>query len=461
MDEISARQRKQDEMDEGSRAEPAVLGAVLADNTVLSDLAEVIQPADFGRPAHAIIFSAMLRLDEKGSRVDHLLLAEELKEMQQLAATGGPAYLMHLDQQVPAPGNALDYAKIVKAEAERRAARLVAKEFQAKAEVWVGDVRVLLDEAQAKISSITDAKIRGDLRRVDELMEGTLDKLDKMKTVGSGVTGLPTGYTDLDEMLTGLHGGELLILAARPGCGKTSFAMNIATCISLQAPYGEQVGRGAAIFSLEMPADQLLIRLLASEARVDMRRLRGGRMSSMDEENFQAAAGRIYQAPLYIDDSGSLSPAELRAKARRLKKRDPSLGIIIIDYLQLMQKGGKTESRQLEISEISRSLKQLSKELDIPIVALSQLSRKVEERKGGRPMLSDLRESGAIEQDADVVMFLHREDTGEGEAPSEAGQPVELIVAKQRNGPVGSVDLLFFSKHTRFESCAREHQYAS
>ncbi|MFY0579117.1 replicative DNA helicase [Cystobacter fuscus] len=435
-------------------AERAVLGAVLADNSIFASLAEVVSTDDFASPAHAQIFAAMIKLDGSSRQVDHLTLAEELKVLGQLAAVGGPAYLMSLDQVVPVPGNAIQYAQIVKDQAIRRRLAGVGREIQELASQETGELEVLLDEAERKVFLLAEKKREGDLRPVSELMEHTLDLLDKMKTATTGITGLSTGYVDLDNQLTGLHPGELIILAARPGVGKTSFAMNIATHVALQ-----EEARAAAIFSLEMPADQLLMRLLASCARVDMKKLRGGRLTPHDEEKFQEMAGKLYNAPLYIDDSGGLSPFDLRAKARRLKQRDPRLSLIIIDYLQLMHQKGKVESRQLEISEISRSLKQLSKELEVPIIALSQLSRKVEERKGGKPMLSDLRESGAIEQDADVVMFIHREDQGEGEGGGEvrtsSAIPVQLVIAKQRNGPIGDIDLVFLAEYTRFESRAR------
>ncbi|WNG19155.1 replicative DNA helicase [Cystobacter fuscus] len=435
-------------------AERAVLGAVLADNSIFASLAEVVSTDDFASPAHAQIFAAMIKLDGSNRQVDHLTLAEELKVLGQLAAVGGPAYLMSLDQVVPVPGNAIQYAQIVKDQAIRRRLAGVGREIQELASQETGELEVLLDEAERKVFLLAEKKREGDLRPVSELMEHTLDLLDKMKTATTGITGLSTGYVDLDNQLTGLHPGELIILAARPGVGKTSFAMNIATHVALQ-----EEARAAAIFSLEMPADQLLMRLLASCARVDMKKLRGGRLTPHDEEKFQEMAGKLYNAPLYIDDSGGLSPFDLRAKARRLKQRDPRLSLIIIDYLQLMHQKGKVESRQLEISEISRSLKQLSKELEVPIIALSQLSRKVEERKGGKPMLSDLRESGAIEQDADVVMFIHREDQGEGEGGGEvrtsSAIPVQLVIAKQRNGPIGDIDLVFLAEYTRFESRAR------
>jgi replicative DNA helicase len=435
-------------------AERAVLGAVLADNTLIAAVGEVVFPDDFSSPAHAQIFAAMLKLDGQSKQVDHLTLAEELKVLGQLVAVGGPAYLMRLDQVVPLASNAVQYAQIVKDQALRRRLANVGREIQELASSETGELEVLLDEAERKVFLLAEKKREGDLRPVSELMEQTLDLLDKMKAAATGVTGLSTGYIDLDAQLTGLHAGELIILAARPGVGKTSFAMNIAVHAALKE------NKAVGIFSLEMPADQLLMRLLASTARVDMKKLRGGRLSAHDEEKFQEMAGALYNAPIYIDDSGGLSPFDLRAKARRVKQKDPRLSLLVIDYLQLMHQKGKVESRQLEVAEISRALKQLAKELEVPIIALSQLNRKVEERKGGKPMLSDLRESGSIEQDADVVMFIHREDTSEGgddgaPAPSSTVIPVELIIAKQRNGPVGSIDLVFLSEYTRFESRSR------
>jgi replicative DNA helicase len=436
-------------------AERAVLGAVLADNTLLANVAEVVHSDDFSSPQHGAIFSAMLKLDSTQRQVDHLTLSEELKVMGQLAAVGGPAYLMALDQGVPLTHNAVQYATIVRDQALRRRLASVGREILEMASQETGDVEVILDESERKLFNLAEKRREGDLRAVSELMEQTLDLLDKMKASSSGVTGLSTGYVDLDMQLTGLHPGELIILAARPGIGKTSLAMNIAMHAALKED------KAVAIFSLEMPADQLLMRLLASSARVDMKKLRGGRLTQNDEEKFQEMAGALYNAPIYIDDSGGLSPFDLRAKARRLKQKDPRLSLIVIDYLQLMHQKGKVESRQLEVSEISRALKQLAKELEVPVIALSQLNRKVEERKGGKPMLSDLRESGSIEQDADVVMFIHREDQDEGGADGEEAAksrtviPVELIVAKQRNGPVGSIDLVFLSEFTRFESRAR------
>jgi replicative DNA helicase len=436
-------------------AEKAVLGAVLTDNSILAELQAIVDHQDFAHPAHAQIFEAMVLLEKASERVDHLTLAERLKTLGKLQTVGGPQYLMQLDLVVPSTANAQQYAKIVKDKAIRRRLAQAARDIQKLASSETGTLEEILDESERKIFNLAEKKRVGELVPVKDLLDRTLELIEKMQQNTSGVTGVPTGYVDLDLQLTGLHGGELLILAARPGVGKTSFAMNIATHVALK----EQ--RAAAIFSLEMPAEQLLMRLLASAARVDMKKLRsGGRLSIADQERYQETAASLFNAPLYIDDTGSLSPFDLRSKARRLKQNDPSLGLIIVDYLQLMHSKG-AESRQLEIGEISRSLKQLAKELDVPIIALSQLSRKVEERKDGKPMLSDLRESGSIEQDADVVMFIHREaresegEGGEGDGGGRRPIEVELVVAKQRNGPIGSVDMVFIPEYTRFESRAR------
>ena len=437
-------------------AERAVLGAIVMDNAVLPNVAEQITKDDFANAAHSEIFDAMVALDGRNSRVDWLTISEELKSRGQLANVGGPSYLQTLDQLVPFSANAVEYAKIIKDQATRRNLAKAGREIYDLASQDTGNVLELVDEAGRKVFQIAEARQQGDLRSMQDLMDEALTLLDTMKKNASGITGTATGFVDLDNQLTGLHGGELIVLAARPGIGKTSLAMNIAIHVALKE------NRAAAVFSLEMPAVQLLTRMLATHARVDMKKLRGGRLTPGDEERIQQGANELYGCKLYIDDTGGLSGFDLRAKARRLKQKEPSLGLIVIDYLQLMHQKGKVESRQLEVSEISRGLKQLAKELDVPIIALSQLNRKVEERKGGKPMLSDLRESGAIEQDADVVMFIHREDEEGDEGgpppPQRASMPCELIVAKQRNGPVGSIDLIFLAEYTRFESRARDWQ---
>jgi replicative DNA helicase len=436
-------------------AERAVLGAVLMDNSVLSNVVEVIIADDFAHQAHSEIFTAMITLDGKNERIDPLTVAEMLKITGKLASVGGPGYIAQLDQTVPFAQNAVEYAKIIKNQSLRRSLAIAGRDIMELATQETGDTAELLDEAERKVFVIAEKRRVGDLRPMSELMDEALTMLDTMKQNASGITGTATGFVDLDNQLTGLHGGELIILAARPGIGKTSLAMNVALHVA------SKENRAVAVFSLEMPSVQLLTRMLATHAKVDMRKLRGGRLTPSDEERISEAANELFRLPFYVDDSGGLSSFDLRAKARRLKQKEPTLGLIVIDYLQLMHQKGKVESRQLEVSEISRALKQLAKELNVPIMALSQLNRKVEERKGGKPMLSDLRESGAIEQDADVVMFIHREDDSEEGAPEPQAKtviPVEVIIAKQRNGPVGSVDMVFLAEFTRFESRARDWQ---
>jgi replicative DNA helicase len=431
-------------------AERAVLGAVLADSSLLAPVSEVVEPEDFGLLAHEMIFAAMLELDALPRQVDHLTVSERLKEKGLLANAGGPAYLMALDQGVPLTHNAPDYATAVKAHSTRRAFAVAGREVTDAALSGSVEAEALAEFADKRLSVLQPSRGKGDFRPVFDFMEPMLEQLDRMKKAGNGVTGLATGFMDLDSMLTGLHPGELIILAARPGIGKTSLAMNVALNVALRAE------KAVGIFSLEMPADQLVLRMMASHARVDLKRLRGERLSPHEEEKFQETCGRVADAPVYVDDSGDMSPSEARAKARRLKQKVPNLGLLVVDYLQLMRLRGKSEGRQVEVSEISRSLKQLAKELEVPVLALSQLNRKVEERKGGKPMLSDLRESGAIEQDADVVMFIHREQAKEdAEATVRDVVEVELIVAKQRNGPIGEVPLVFHQAHTRFESRVR------
>ncbi len=427
------------------------------DNAILSNVQEVLIADDFAVPAHADIYKAICALDARNERVDPLTVAEQLKTDGKLASAGGPGYLAQLDQAVPFAQNAVEYANIIKNQSTRRLLATAGREILDLATQETGDVAELLDEAERKVFHIAEKRRAGDLRPMSELMEEALTLLDKMKQTGGGVTGVGSGFVDLDNQLTGFHGGELIILAARPGIGKTSLAMNFA----LHAAGPENLA--VAVFSLEMPSVQLMTRLLATHAKVDMKKLRGGRLSPADEERISESANELFKTKFYVDDSGGLSSFDLRAKARRLKQKEGKLGLIVIDYLQLMHQKGKVESRQLEVSEISRALKQLAKELDCPIIALSQLNRKVEERKGGKPMLSDLRESGAIEQDADVVMFIHREDEGgEDGAPPQENRggviPCELIVAKQRNGPIGSVDLVFLAEYTRFESRVKDWQ---
>ena len=438
-------------------AERAVLGGVLADRKVFSEIGTLLRSEDFHHEGHAAIYDAFVHLETTSQPIDALTVSAALKATGKLGLSGGPVYLAELESSVPTVANTRSYALLVQQKAIKRRMIEISRELSSMASEPATPVDSLLDEAQRRIFAISERHQQGDLRPFSDVLDKTLETIDALRNSGGGVTGLSTGFADLDQMLTGLHSGELIIVAARPGCGKTSLALNVCCHAALREK------KAVAVFSLEMPEDQLAMRLLSSETRVDMKRIREGRLGAAHMEKISHAAGELWNAPLYIDDSGSLSSFELRTKVRRLKTRisklEPpqELGLVMVDYLQLMRQHGKVESRQQEVQEISRSLKSLAKELEVPVVALSQLNRKVEERRGqkGKPMLSDLRESGAIEQDADVVLFIHREqDEDEEGAVHVAGQgvDVELIIAKQRNGPTGSVPLLLFAECTRFEN---------
>ena len=331
-------------------SERAVLGCVLMDNAVLSNVQEIITADDFAVPAHGDIFRAICALDMRSEHVDPLTVAEQLKVDGKLASIGGPGYLAQLDAAVPFAQNATEYANIIKNQSTRRLLATAGREILDLATQETGDVAELLDEAERKVFHIAEKRRAGDLRPMSDLMEEALTLLDKMKQSGGGVTGVGSGFVDLDNQLTGFHGGELIILAARPGIGKTSLAMNFA----LHAAGKEDLA--VAVFSLEMPSVQLMTRLLATHAKVDMKKLRGGRLSPADEERISESANELFKTKFYVDDSGGLSSFDLRAKARRLKQKEGKLGLIVIDYLQLMHQKGKVESRQLEVSEISRAL---------------------------------------------------------------------------------------------------------
>lgn len=442
-------------------AERAVLGGVLADPKVFSEIATLLQPEDFHHEGHAAVYEAFVHLETTSQPIDVLTVGATLKAMGKLGLAGGPAYLAELEASVPTTANSKSYAILVQQKSIKRRMVAISRELGHMAVEPATPVEALLEEAERRILAVSERSLAGDLRPFSAVLDKTLETIDKLRTSGGGgVTGLPTGFHDLDHMLTGLHPGELIILAARPGCGKTSLALNIAAHAALRAK------KAVAVFSLEMPEDQLAMRLLSAETRVEMKRIREGRLGQAHMEKIAAAANQLWEAPLYIDDSGSLSSFELRTKLRRLKSRieklEPKqeLGLVMIDYLQLMRQHGRVESRQQEVQEISRSLKSLSKDLGVPVLALSQLNRKVEERRGtkSKPMLSDLRESGAIEQDADVVLFIHREQDDDEGAVQVAGQgaEVEIVIAKQRNGPTGGVPLLLFPEYTRFENLLKE-----
>jgi replicative DNA helicase len=430
-------------------AEESVLGGILLDNTALDPVIEVLIAEDFYRESHRKIFRAMLDLSEKGEPADIITLGEVLRAKNAIADVGGMTYLAELAERVPTAANILHYARIVKEKAILRGLIGTTTQIATRSYEAGEDVDHLLDEAEQSIFAISEGRIKPSFYKMSDVIMDTLKTVEMLHDRKQLVTGVATGFDDLDKLLAGLQPSDLIILAGRPAMGKTAFALNVAQ----QAALGE--GKtGVAIFSLEMAKEQLVLRMLCSQARVDSSKVRGGFLSDQDFERLAISAQHLGDAPIFIDDSAGLSVLEVRAKARRLK-RDPTvnLGLIIIDYLQLMR--GNAESREQEISQISRSLKNLAKELQLPVVALSQLNRQVEQRADRRPLLADLRESGAIEQDADVVAFVFREEAYQPDNEEVRGL-AEIIVAKQRNGPIGTVRLTFRSEYTRFENYTEE-----
>jgi replicative DNA helicase len=428
-------------------AEESLLSAVLVDNTALLEVVEILSPADFYRTAHRTIFAAMTDLFNRGEPVDLVTLANNLKEKAQLDPVGGAAYLARLVDAVPLAVNAQHYARIVHDKAVLRRLIEKANAITKRCLLEQGNADEITDFAEASIFEITEKKARQAFYPISKLIDINIDFLEEKQKNKSLVTGVPTGFTHLDNLTSGLQNSDLVILAARPSMGKTALALNIARNAAVDN------GVPVAIFSLEMAKEQLSLRMLCAEARIDSSRLRSGFFSMEDWERLTDAAGVLSAAPIFIDDSASLSAMEVRAKARRLKM-DKNIGLVVIDYLQLMQGRANAERRDLEISEISRSLKALAKELNLPVVALSQLNRMLEQRNDKRPRLSDLRESGALEQDADVVAFIYRDEVYNKEETNPHKGTAEILLAKQRNGPTGDVILTFLSAYTRFENMA-------
>ncbi len=428
-------------------AEESVLGGILLDNAAIDRAVEILTPEDFYRESHRRIFRGMLELSERGEPADIITLSEVLRSRGELGDIGGVTYLAELTERVPTAANILQYARIVKEKAILRGLIGAATDIATRGYEANQDVEELLDSAEQRIFAISEGRIRPAFYRMGEVIMETLKTVERLHAHKQLVTGVPTGFDDLDRLTAGLQPAELIILAGRPGMGKTALALNIAQHAALS-----EGKHGIAVFSLEMAKEQLVLRMLCAQARVDSAKVRGGFLSDRDFERLAIAAQQLGDASIYIDDSPGLSVLELRAKARRLK-RDQSinLSMVIVDYLQLMRGLGPTDSREQEISQISRSLKNLAKELHVPVVALSQLNRQVEQRAERRPLLADLRESGAIEQDADVVAFVFREEAYHPENEEVRGI-AEVIVAKQRNGPVGSIKLSFRSEYTRFEN---------
>ena len=431
-------------------AEKSVLGAILIQNEAFNHAAELIDSNDFFRDAHRRIFEKMIALSERGDAIDFVTLKEELSRGGDLDDVGGPAYIASLADGVPRSANVEYYAKIVKEKSTLRSLIHSANKILSDAYEAEEEPDLLLDEAERSIFAIAEDRIRAGFTPLRDLVQGSFAAIERLQQHKGMVTGVPTGFVDLDEMTSGLQPSDLVLVAARPSMGKTSFVLNIAQHI------GTTTDMTVGFFSLEMSKEQLFMRMLTGEARIDAHRFRTGYLNEKDYGKLSHALGTLAEARVFIDDTASIGVLEMRAKARRLKA-EHGLNLIIIDYLQLMSGRGRFESRQAEIASISRSLKGLAKELSIPVVALSQLSRASETRADHRPQLSDLRESGALEQDADVVMFIYREEQyrdADGNHNQEAEGTAEIIIGKQRNGPIGTVKLAFVKEHTRFENLA-------
>jgi replicative DNA helicase len=426
-----------------------VLGATLLHNEAFNSAAEVIDAGDFFRDAHRRIFDKMVRLQDRGEAIDLVTLKEELTRSGDLDEVGGPAYISALVDGVPRSTNVEHYARIIKEKSTLRNLIYSANKILTNAYEAEEEADVILDQAERAIFAIADKKIRDGFVSLKDLAQTSLDTIEKLHARKELVTGVPTGFTDLDEMTSGLQAGDLVIVAARPSMGKTSLVLNMAQHA------GTKTDMTVGIFSLEMSKEQLFLRMLTGEARIDAHRLRGGFLGERDWGKLSQALGTLSEAKIFIDDTPSIGVLEMRAKCRRLAA-EHGLDMVIIDYVQLMQGRGRFENRTLELASISRSLKGLAKELGVPIVLLSQLSRAPESRSDHRPQLSDLRESGALEQDADVVIFIFREDMylDKSAPPTEAQGTAELIIAKQRNGPTGVVKLAFIREYTRFENLA-------
>jgi replicative DNA helicase len=433
-------------------AEQSVLGGMLLSKDAIADVVEVLRPVDFYRPAHQLVYDAITDLYGKGDPVDAVTVKDALQKAGTLARVGGAPYLVTLVSSVPTAANAGYYARIVSEKAVLRrlveaGTRIVQLGYAAdRGDSGQGDADEAVDKAQAAVYEVTERRLSQDYLPLEVLLTPTLEELEAIQSHDGTMSGVPTGFADLDALTNGLHPGQLIVVAARPAIGKSTLGLDFARSASIAH------GKTSCIFSLEMSRSEITMRLLSAEARVSLGSMRSGRLTDDDWTRLARRMGELASAPLYIDDSPNITMMEIRAKARRLKQRH-DLKLIVLDYLQLMSSPRKVESRQQEVSEISRQCKLLAKELEVPIVAISQLNRSSEQRQDKRPMLSDLRESGAIEQDADVVILLHREDFYEPESPR-AGE-ADFIVAKHRNGQTQTVPVSFQGRYSRFADMAQ------
>lgn len=426
-------------------AEQSVLGAMLLSKDAIAEVIESLREIDFYKPAHATIYGAILDIYGRGEPADAITVANYLSKSGALGNVGGAGYLHTLVASVPTAANGAYYARIVTERAILR--RLVDAGTKIAQMGYAGDAEVdqLVDRAQAEVYEVTGRRTSEDYAPLSEIMPKTLSEIEAIEGRGGQLVGVPTGFQQLDDITHGLHAGQLIIVAARPAIGKSTLALDLARSASIKH------NLTSAIFSLEMSRNEIVMRLLSAEAQVLLNHMRAGTLSDADWGRLANKMGQVNDAPLFIDDSPNMTMMEIRAKARRLKQRF-DLKLLIIDYLQLMSSGKKVESRQVEVSEFSRSLKLLAKELEIPVIAISQLNRGPEQRQDKRPMLSDLRESGSLEQDADMVVLLHREDVYERESPR-AGE-ADFILAKHRNGPTGTVTVAFQGHYSRFVDMA-------
>jgi replicative DNA helicase len=430
-------------------AEESLLGAMLLSSDATAIAIETCGPEDFYKPAHGHIFSAIVALFERGEPVDVVTVKDELTRSGLIDSVGDPAVLVELQANTPSIANAQHYARIVEEHALLRRMIGVAGEIADLAYTVPEDVTAAVDEMEAKVFNVAQRRTTESIKSLHDVLLPSLDRIEELSRGRDAVTGIATGYTDLDSILAGLQPSTLTIVGARPAVGKTSLALGIL------AHVGIELRRPSLLFSLEMGHLELCQRLLASEARVDGQRVRTGRLLEADWSKLGVAISRLDSAPIFIDDNPNLTVMDIRARARRLRKSEGDLGVVVVDYLQLMTGRGRAENRQVEVAEISRSLKILARELETPVIALSQLSRSLESRQDKRPMLSDLRESGSLEQDADVVLFIYREEQYDPDLPIERRGDAEIIVAKHRNGPTGSVHLAFLSQYARFENMSR------
>jgi replicative DNA helicase len=424
-------------------AEESVLGSILLDSHALDRVIETMSDTDFYRESHRKIFRAMIALSEKNEPIDLVTLTDTLKARSELQDVGGAIYLAELSDKVPSAANVAHYARIIREKAVMRSLINVSNEIASRCYTGEEDIEQFLDEAERLIFDVSEKRIRPAFFKLGDMIMDTIKTVEKLYERKEMVTGVPTGFLDLDRMTAGFQPADLVIVAARPSMGKTAFVMNIAQYVALHA------NTAVGVFSLEMSKEQLVMRMLCSEARVDNAKVRAGYLGERDFPRLAMAAGRLAEAPIFIDDTPAQNVLELRAKARRLK-REANLGLVVIDYLQLMRGLTAQENRTQELSEISRGLKSLAKELNIPVVALSQLNRQVEQRGDRRPMMSDIRESGAIEQDADVIAFIYRDEVYKQDSQDEG--IAEIIIGKQRNGPTGTVRLAFRKEYTRFDN---------